>query len=82
MVAETHDLLLEELASLQRIGDAAKSVQSVLAFGEDTSVIASLQRIAAEAEMRRALSAEMELLFREQLRSLVTAVAAAAAGAA
>ena len=35
-----------------------------------------------EPEMLRALSAEMELLFREQLRSLVMAVAAAAAGAA
>ncbi len=36
--------------SLQRIGEAAKAVQSVFVFGEDTSVSSSLQRIAAEAQ--------------------------------
>ena len=49
VAAETHDSWVEELASLQRIGYAAQVVQSVLAFGEDTSVSASLGRIAVEA---------------------------------
>ena len=77
VAAETHDLGLEELASLQRIGDAAKSVQSVFAFGEDTRVTASLQLIAAEAK-----SVQWILLEHIGGSGLTAGIAAVAGGAA
>ena len=59
-----------------------KILQNLVSEVRYSEVLGMLHGGGVESEMLRALSAEMELLFREQLRSLVMAIAAAAARAA